>query len=52
MLHLVPKFFEKKMQQLGVNKNSIIIVYDTIGIFSSARVWWLFKYFGHNNVFL
>ena len=52
--HMAPnkKFFEKKMQQLGVNKNSIIIVYDTIGIFSSARVWWLFKYFGHDKVFV
>ena len=47
-----PKFFEKKMQKLGVNLNSIIIVYDTIGIFSSARVWWLFKYFGHDKVFV
>ncbi len=47
-----PKFFEKKMQLFGVNSNSIVVVYDTIGIFSSARVWWLFKYFGHDKVFV
>ena len=47
-----PIFFEKKMQQFGVNSNSIVIVYDTIGIFSSTRVWWLFKYFGHEKVFV
>ena len=47
-----PRFFEKKMQLFGVNSNSIVVVYDTIGIFSSARVWWLFKYFGHKKVFV
>ena len=47
-----PRFFEKKMQLFGVNSNSIVVVYDTIGIFSSARVWWLFKYFGHEKVFV
>ena len=45
-------FFEKKMQLYGVNSSSIVVVYDTIGIFSSARVWWLFKYFGHEKVFV
>ena len=52
--HMAPTsiFFEKKIQEFGVTSNSIIIVYDTIGIFSSARVWWLFKYFGHDKVFV
>ena len=47
-----PRFFEMKMQLFGVNSSSIVVVYDTIGIFSSARVWWLFKYFGHDKVFV
>jgi thiosulfate/3-mercaptopyruvate sulfurtransferase len=27
-----------------------IIVYDTQGLFSAARVWWLFRLMGHNSV--
>lgn len=44
--------FEESCQKIGINRNSIIIVYDALGIFSSARVWWLFKTFGHEQVFI
>lgn len=42
--------FQKEARNLGINQNSAIIVYDDKGIYSSARVWWLFKAFGFNNV--
>lgn len=42
--------FETEARKLGVNKNSAIIVYDDKGLYSSARVWWLFKLFGFTNV--
>ncbi|AUC81528.1 sulfurtransferase [Lacinutrix sp. Bg11-31] len=42
--------FEKNVQALGVNNDSIIVIYDDHGIYSSARAWWLFKTFGFNNV--
>ena len=42
--------FTKNAQVLGINKDSAIIVYDEHGIYSSARVWYLFKAFGHDNV--
>ncbi len=42
--------FSIQAQALGVNKDSAIVVYDTKGIYSSARVWWMFKAMGHNNV--
>ena len=42
--------FTKEAQNLGINQNNAIVVYDENGIYSSARVWWLFKAFGHNNV--
>ena len=42
--------FEAEAIALGINKDSAIIVYDDKGIYSSARAWWLFKCFGHNNV--
>ena len=42
--------FQQEARALGVHQDSIIIVYDTKGIYSSARVWWLFKTFGFENV--
>jgi thiosulfate/3-mercaptopyruvate sulfurtransferase len=42
--------FQKEARKLGINNDSVIIVYDDKGIYSSARVWWLFKAFGYNNV--
>ncbi|WP_100614544.1 sulfurtransferase [Confluentibacter citreus] len=42
--------FTKEAQKLGINKDSAIVVYDDKGIYSSARVWWLFKAMGHDNV--
>lgn len=42
--------FEQAAQQLGINADSQIVVYDNLGIFSSARAWWMFKAMGHNKV--
>jgi 3-mercaptopyruvate sulfurtransferase SseA len=42
--------FQKEARGLGINNNSAIVVYDDKGIYSSARVWWLFKAFGYTNV--
>ena len=52
--HMLPsqRKFEKKVRSFGINQNSLIAAYDVKGIFSSPRVWWMFKYFGHNNIFV
>ncbi|WP_142786459.1 sulfurtransferase [Changchengzhania lutea] len=42
--------FQKEARTLGINKETPIVVYDDKGIYSSARLWWMFKAFGHNNV--
>jgi thiosulfate/3-mercaptopyruvate sulfurtransferase len=42
--------FTKEAQNLGINNNSAVVVYDEKGIYSSPRAWWLFKAFGFNNV--
>ena len=42
--------FTRETQKLGINKDSAIVVYDDNGIYSSARVWWLFRAFSHDNV--
>ena len=52
--HMLPskKKFEVKVRSFGINQSSLIVAYDVKGIFSSPRVWWMFKYFGHKNVFV
>ncbi|WP_303317817.1 sulfurtransferase [Flavivirga abyssicola] len=42
--------FQREARTLGINKDSAIVVYDDKGIYSSARVWWLFKAFGYDNI--
>ena len=44
--------FEKEAQKLGINNDSVIVVYDANGIYSSPRVWWLFKSMGHQEVYV
>lgn len=44
--------FEHEAQELGINKDSIIVVYDANGIYSSPRVWWLFTSMGHQQVYV
>ena len=44
------KQFEKEARTLGIDNDSVVIVYDNKGIYSSARVWWLFKAFGLESV--
>jgi len=45
-----PQHFELSAQMLGINNNSVIVVYDSLGIFSSPRVWWMFKAMGFKNI--
>ncbi len=45
-----PKFFAAGVQELGVSNSKRIICYDSAGLFSAARCWWMFKVFGHDNV--
>ncbi len=42
--------FEKESRKLGINKDSRIVVYDNRGVFSSPRVWWMFRAMGHINI--
>ncbi len=42
--------FQTEARKLGINNDSAIVIYDDKGIYSSARVWWLFKVFGYTNI--
>ncbi len=50
--HMMPSadFFTEEMQKLGINKDSVIIAYDRVGMFSSPRAWWMFRAMGHTQV--
>lgn len=50
--HMIPdqSTFEKYVSELGIKQKDHVIFYDQMGIVSSARAWWLFKVFGHDNV--
>ncbi len=50
--HMVPPVekFMSRMRALGVGDGHQIVVYDTHGLFSAARVWWLFRLMGHNDI--
>lgn len=45
-----PEVFEQGCADLGITNQHTIIIYDRLGIYSSARVWWMFKTMGHDNV--
>ncbi|WP_448211749.1 sulfurtransferase [Colwellia sp. MEBiC06753] len=47
---LSPDAFEHACQLLGINNDHHIVVYDNLGMFSSARTWWMLKAMGHQNV--
>lgn len=45
-----PEAFTTACRKLGINKDSIVVVYDNLGIYSSPRAWWMFQIMGFNNV--
>ncbi len=45
-----PEKFSSRMRKIGVGDGKRVIVYDAAGLFSAARVWWMFKVFGHDDV--
>lgn len=46
-----PGHFRACAEAAGVSDGSAVIVYDASGVnLSAARVWWTFRYFGHDNV--
>ena len=42
--------FELECRKLGINNSSEIVIFDNLGIYSSPRVWWMFKVMGHDKV--
>lgn len=47
--HMMPPapVFEAAMRDIGVHSDRQIVVYDNSPFLSSARAWWMLRYFGH-----
>lgn len=52
--HMLPseEAFAAAVSALGIHNKDGVIVYDGKGIFSAARVWWMFRVFGHDKVWV
>jgi thiosulfate/3-mercaptopyruvate sulfurtransferase len=52
--HMMPneKDMIKHLVRLNLITKTHFIVYDTLGLFSSARVWWMLQAFGLQNVYV
>jgi thiosulfate/3-mercaptopyruvate sulfurtransferase len=47
-----PEQFSRDVGALGISNTDTIVVYDAAGMFSSPRVWWTFRLFGAEKVFI
>jgi thiosulfate/3-mercaptopyruvate sulfurtransferase len=45
-----PEQFASQVGALGVGDGMTIVLYDGIGLYGAARVWWTFRAFGSENV--
>ena len=50
--HMVPPVekFMSRLRAMGVGDGHQVVIYDSFGLVTAARVWWLFKLMGQTNV--
>jgi thiosulfate/3-mercaptopyruvate sulfurtransferase len=44
-----PEKFATDLKRIGASDAKHIICYDSVGLFSAARLWWMLKWFGHER---
>jgi len=49
MLAPAPKF-ASRMRKLGLGDGNMIVVYDSAGVYSAPRAWWMLRAMGHEDV--
>ncbi|NCW76551.1 MAG: 3-mercaptopyruvate sulfurtransferase [Oxalobacteraceae bacterium] len=42
--------FAREVSKLGIGNDTHVVAYDTPGLYSAARVWWLFRQYGYDRV--
>lgn len=45
-----PEKFASRLRKMGVGDGAQIVIYDSQGLFSAARVWWTFRVMGFDDV--
>ncbi len=45
-----PADFARAMAALGIGDDSMVVAYDSYGLMSAARAWWMLRTFGHEAV--
>lgn len=50
--HMAPPVekFVSRMRAMGIGDGHRVVVYDGMGIFSAARIWWLFRHFSKTDI--
>ncbi len=50
--HMLPKpeQFAAQVGRMGIGNDTRVIVYDSEGLYSAGRVWWMLRTMGHENV--
>lgn len=46
--HMMPdaEHFTAEVQKLGLNDDSVVVIYDSLGMFSGPRAWWMLRSMG------
>ena len=52
LAHMLPNAaqFGEQVGRSGIGNATRVIVYDSEGLYSAGRVWWMFRAMGHDNV--
>lgn len=52
--HTLPSetVFTQQAQRLGINTDSVIVIYDNQGMYAAPRAWWMFRVMGHVQVYV
>jgi thiosulfate/3-mercaptopyruvate sulfurtransferase len=52
--HMLPGTiqFGEAVGALGIGDGDTVVAYDSVGLYSAARVWWTFRIFGAKNVYV
>lgn len=45
-----PEIFRREVGALGIDNQTHVVAYDSPGLYSAARVWWMFRQYGYDNV--
>ena len=50
--HMLPSAdkFASRMKRMGIGDGMHVVAYDSEGLYSAARVWWMFRAMGHEEV--